>query len=69
MERVAEYYYATGNAQAKAVLDKWVDWALSNTTLNADGTYQIPSTLAWTRPARHLERVSPGANERACTSP
>ncbi|HEX9042505.1 MAG TPA: glycoside hydrolase family 48 protein [Trebonia sp.] len=27
MERVAEYYYVTGNAQAKAILQKWVSWA------------------------------------------
>jgi Glycosyl hydrolase family 48/Cellulose binding domain/Bacterial Ig domain len=48
MERVAEYYKVTGNAQAKAVLDKWVAWALANTTFNADGSYQIPSDLSWT---------------------
>nr|WP_260615602.1 glycoside hydrolase family 48 protein [Microbispora sp. KK1-11] len=48
MERVAEYYYATGNADAKSVLDKWVTWALSGTTVNSDGTFQIPSTLRWT---------------------
>jgi len=48
MERVAEYYQVTGNAQAKAILDKWVAWALANTTFNANGTYQIPSDLAWT---------------------
>ena len=29
MERVAEYYYVTGNAQAKAILQKWVAWAES----------------------------------------
>ncbi len=48
MERVAEYYYATGNADAKSVLDKWVTWALDHTTVNSDGTFQIPSTLTWT---------------------
>ncbi|GIH46840.1 hypothetical protein Mro03_20190 [Microbispora rosea subsp. rosea] len=48
MERVAEYYYATGNADAKGILDKWVAWALSGTTVNSDGTFQIPSTLHWT---------------------
>ncbi len=32
---------------AEAVLDKWVDWALSKTTINPDGTYRIPSTLQW----------------------
>lgn len=42
MERVAEYYQQTGNANAKAILDKWVSWALSKTTINPDGTYQIP---------------------------
>ncbi|MEU9886639.1 glycoside hydrolase family 48 protein [Sphaerisporangium sp. NPDC051011] len=48
MERVAEYYYATGNATAKSILDKWVAWAMANTTVNANGTFQIPSTLRWT---------------------
>ncbi|WP_344888785.1 glycoside hydrolase family 48 protein [Nonomuraea antimicrobica] len=48
MERVAELYYATGNADAKALLDKWVTWALDNTTIGSDGSYQIPSTLRWT---------------------
>ncbi len=40
MERVAELYQQTGNTQAKAVLDKWVKWALSKTTINPDGTYR-----------------------------
>ncbi|MEU8266906.1 glycoside hydrolase family 48 protein [Sphaerisporangium sp. NPDC049002] len=48
MERVAELYYATGNTAAKSVLDKWVAWAMANTTVNANGTFQIPSTLRWT---------------------
>jgi hypothetical protein len=47
MERVAELYYETGNAQAKALLDKWVTWAIANTTVNGS-TYQVPSTLSWT---------------------
>src|SRR5262249_1408385 len=47
MERVAEYYYVTGNANAKVILDKWVNWAMSNTQLPSDGSYQIPSTLGW----------------------
>jgi len=47
MERVAEYYYTTGNASAKAILDKWIAWAKSVTKVNADGTYSIPSTLNW----------------------
>src|SRR5262249_5062760 len=47
MERVAEYYEETGNAEAKLILDKWVPWAMANTQLNADGTFLVPSTLAW----------------------
>ncbi|MFI0964960.1 glycoside hydrolase family 48 protein [Streptomyces sp. NPDC021080] len=62
MERVAEYYQQTGNASAKAVLDKWVAWALSKTTINPDGTYQIPSTLQWSGAPDTWNASSPGAN-------
>jgi hypothetical protein len=47
MERVAEYYYVTGDANAKVILDKWVNWAMANTQLPANGSYAIPSTLGW----------------------
>jgi hypothetical protein len=55
MERVAEYYYATTgnaaeatrNALAKQVLDQWVIWARSQTTIAATN-FQIPSTMRWT---------------------
>lgn len=47
MERVAEYYHETGDARAKALLDKWVTWAIANTTVSGTN-YQIPSTLSWT---------------------
>ncbi|HZO75427.1 MAG TPA: glycoside hydrolase family 48 protein [Ktedonobacteraceae bacterium] len=47
MERVAEYYFETGDATAKSILDKWVSWAKSMTTINSNGTYTIPSTLNW----------------------
>jgi hypothetical protein len=62
MERVAEYYQQTGNASAKAVLDKWVAWALSKTTINPDGTYLIPSTLQWSGQPDTWNASSPGAN-------
>ncbi|NBM17551.1 glycoside hydrolase family 48 protein [Streptomyces sp. GC420] len=62
MERVAEYYQVTGNAAAKAVLDKWVGWALSETTVNPDGTYRIPSTLQWSGAPDTWNASSPGAN-------
>ncbi|UTO65497.1 glycoside hydrolase family 48 protein [Streptomyces rapamycinicus] len=62
MERVAEYYNRTGDASAKTVLDKWVKWALSKTTVNANGTYQIPSTLQWSGQPDTWNASSPGAN-------
>ena len=49
MERVAEYYYVTGNAQAGAILSKWVSWAESVATFNTTtGAICLPNTLTWT---------------------
>ncbi|MFD3733935.1 glycoside hydrolase family 48 protein [Streptomyces sp. NPDC058632] len=62
MERVAEYYQQTGDADAKVVLDKWVDWALSETTVNPDGTFRLPSTLQWSGRPDTWNPSSPGAN-------
>ncbi|MEU9240923.1 glycoside hydrolase family 48 protein [Streptomyces sp. NPDC048385] len=62
MERVAEYYQQTGDATAKTVLDKWVAWALSKTTINPDGTYLIPSTLQWSGQPDTWNASSPGSN-------
>ncbi|MFF3909873.1 glycoside hydrolase family 48 protein [Streptomyces sp. NPDC001848] len=62
MERVAEYYQQTGNTTAKAILDKWVKWALSKTTVNPDGTYRIPSTLQWSGQPDTWNPSSPGNN-------
>ncbi|MDP4181210.1 MAG: glycoside hydrolase family 48 protein [Bacillota bacterium] len=47
MERVMEYYYITGDEKAKALCDKWAKWAMSETKLESDGTYKIPSDLEW----------------------
>jgi hypothetical protein len=47
MERVAEYYFVTGDAHAKIILDPWINWVIANTTLNADGTFAIPGDLDW----------------------
>lgn len=47
MQRMAELYYQTGDERAKAILDKWAQWAVSEVQLNEDGTYLIPSTLKW----------------------
>jgi Glycosyl hydrolase family 48 len=47
MDRVAQYYYVTGNALAKTVLDKWVGWVKGHVKFDKDGTYDIPSTMDW----------------------
>ncbi|AWZ06986.1 MULTISPECIES: glycoside hydrolase family 48 protein [unclassified Streptomyces] len=62
MQRVAELYQQTGDAAAKTVLDKWVGWALSKTTINPDGTYRIPSTLKWSGAPDTWNASAPGAN-------
>ncbi|MGW3861512.1 glycoside hydrolase family 48 protein, partial [Streptomyces sp. NPDC005047] len=62
MERVAEYYQQSGDAAAKEVLDKWVDWALSETTVNPDGTFRIPSTMQWSGQPDTWNASSPGDN-------
>jgi glycosyl hydrolase family 48 len=63
MERVAELYSLTGNAAAKAVLDKWVPWAMANTTVNAAaGTWQVPSDMSWSGQPDTWNPTSPGAN-------
>ncbi|WP_344321315.1 glycoside hydrolase family 48 protein [Streptomyces macrosporus] len=62
MERVAELYHETGNATAKEVLDKWVDWVLSEITVNPDGNYQIPSTLQWSGRPDTWNPSNPGDN-------
>ena len=69
MERVAEYYYETGNAQAKAILAKWVSWAESVTTFNTTtGAICLPGHADLVRRSRgelhhrHLEHGAPPAN-------
>jgi len=46
MERLAEYYYVTGNADAKIILDPWMKWVEANSTATAT-SYSIPSSLSW----------------------
>ncbi|WP_419998896.1 glycoside hydrolase family 48 protein [Streptomyces boninensis] len=62
LERVAELYYVSGNATAKAILDKWVAWAASETTVGADGSYRFPSTLKWSGAPDTWNASNPGAN-------
>jgi hypothetical protein len=46
MDRVAQYYYVTGDAKAKVILDRWVPWVVANVKLKGDD-YAVPSTLEW----------------------
>jgi hypothetical protein len=62
LHRVAELYYATGNAKAKAILDKWVPWAIANTTIGTGGAFQIPSDLAWSGAPATWNPANPAAN-------
>ncbi|MFE9426601.1 glycoside hydrolase family 48 protein [Kitasatospora sp. NPDC006697] len=63
MERVAEYYYATGDARAKSVLSKWIPWAMSVSKADpTTGTLTTPDTLTWTGAPDTWNATSPGTN-------
>lgn len=46
LQRLAEYYYETGDVRAQSVLNKWAKWAIDNTTFTSD-SYKMPANLAW----------------------
>lgn len=60
MQRIAELYLETGNTKAKALLDKWVPWAIANTTLGTN--WSVPSELKWTGQPANWNPSSPAAN-------
>ena len=60
MQRIAELYLETGNTKAKALLDKWVPWAIANTTLGTN--WAVPSELKWTGQPANWNPSSPAAN-------
>ncbi|RSM73051.1 cellulose 1,4-beta-cellobiosidase [Kibdelosporangium aridum] len=60
LERVASYYQITGDARAKKILDKWVPWAIANTTTGAN--FQIPNDMQWTGAPDTWNPASPGSN-------
>lgn len=58
LQRVAEYYYVTGDPKAETIIKRWVKWALANTKLKRD-TYEVPASMKWSgQPARHWNQVS-----------
>jgi hypothetical protein len=69
MQRLAELYYVIPDGPtktlAKSVLDKWVAWAISQTTLGAGSTYSFPSDMSWSgAPAGNFNSATgtPAAN-------
>ncbi|CAG9761391.1 unnamed protein product [Ceutorhynchus assimilis] len=46
VDRLAQYYYVSGDSKAKSILDKWVSWAISVIKFNGDD-FKMPSSLAW----------------------
>ncbi|KAG5887105.1 hypothetical protein JTB14_000738 [Gonioctena quinquepunctata] len=45
-DRLAQYYYVSGDQKAKAILDKWVSWIISEITFDGSD-YKLPSSLEW----------------------
>ncbi|MET1071399.1 MAG: glycoside hydrolase family 48 protein, partial [Umezawaea sp.] len=62
IERTASLYQITGDARAKKILDKWVPWAIANTTVGTNGNFQIPSDIEWTGAPDTWNPTSPGSN-------
>jgi hypothetical protein len=62
VERLAEYYYLTGDPLAGEVLDKWVSWVKGVVNLTPDGGYEIPSELSWSGQPDDWNPSNPGAN-------
>jgi hypothetical protein len=62
MERVAEYYFVSGDPTAKAVLAKWITWAESVTTANpTTGALSVPGMMTWSGQPNTFDPNNPGA--------
>lgn len=48
MERIAELYYLNNDQRAKALMDKWAPWVISEIQLIGDNDFMIPATFEWT---------------------
>ncbi|WP_062204213.1 glycoside hydrolase family 48 protein [Streptomyces sp. NBRC 109706] len=62
MQRLAEYYYESGDALAGEVLDKWVAWVLPEVTVGNGADFAIPSTLSWSGQPDTWNPDNPGDN-------
>ncbi|GAA3870376.1 hypothetical protein GCM10022227_30110 [Streptomyces sedi] len=62
MQRLAEYYYESGDELAGEVLDKWVAWVLPEVTVGDGADFAIPATLSWSGQPDTWDPASPGDN-------
>ncbi|ASO21341.1 hypothetical protein FHR81_002312 [Actinoalloteichus hoggarensis] len=62
MERIAQLYDVTGDERAGEIVSKWVDWAIANTQLGADGDFAVPSDLDWSGQPDDWNPDDPGDN-------
>lgn len=68
-DRLAQYYYVTGDATAKALLDKWVRWVDSHITVSGNN-FKIPMNLEWSGvpPNVHVKIASYGQDIGAASA-
>ncbi|XP_030746518.1 uncharacterized protein LOC115875238 [Sitophilus oryzae] len=45
-DRLAQYYYVTGDTKAQAILEKWVNWVIPNIKWTGDD-FEMPANLEW----------------------
>jgi hypothetical protein len=62
MQRVAEYLYLTDDPVARELMDNWVPWAISETTVGTGGNFQIPAEMAWSGAPATWNPTSPQPN-------
>jgi len=65
MERLAEYYYISGDSKAAVVLNSWIPWAEKSTTVNSDGTFTLPGSLCWDNSPGQGDTTNPW-NDSTC---
>jgi hypothetical protein len=65
MERLAEYYYITGDSKAAIVLNSWIPWVEKSTTVNSDGTFTLPGSLCWDNSPGQGDTTNPW-NDSTC---
>ncbi|KAF7267540.1 hypothetical protein GWI33_019246 [Rhynchophorus ferrugineus] len=62
VDRLAQYYYLTGDNTAKTVLDKWCSWVISQTKIEGNW-YSIPTSLTWSGNVPNAHATVSGSGE------